>query len=98
MLSMSADLPSPVGHGRGGVNHARPRCLALSQDHSRAPLSHADSAGCLSAHSGLIPPNLRRMGVKLTKDSIDLGIVVSDITKALAFYRDFLGLPYQRSM
>ncbi|MEA3018574.1 MAG: hypothetical protein QOI47_98, partial [Actinomycetota bacterium] len=38
------------------------------------------------------------MGAKLTKDSIDLGIVVSDITKALAFYRDFLGLPYQRSM
>ena len=36
--------------------------------------------------------------MRLTKDGIDLGIVVSDIEKALAFYRDFLGLPYERSM
>ena len=32
------------------------------------------------------------MGVELTKDSIDLGIVVSDPDRALAFYRDALGL------
>jgi catechol 2,3-dioxygenase-like lactoylglutathione lyase family enzyme len=38
------------------------------------------------------------MAVQLTKDGIDLGIVVSDIEKALAFYRDFLGLPYERSL
>ncbi len=31
------------------------------------------------------------MGVALTKDSIDLGIVVSDPDAALAFYRDLLG-------
>ncbi len=31
------------------------------------------------------------MGVALTKDSIDLGIVVSDPEAALAFYRDVLG-------
>jgi catechol 2,3-dioxygenase-like lactoylglutathione lyase family enzyme len=31
------------------------------------------------------------MGVALTKDSIDLGIVVRDIDAALAFYRDTLG-------
>ena len=31
------------------------------------------------------------MGVQLTKDSIDLGIVVPDGPKALAFYRDTLG-------
>lgn len=36
--------------------------------------------------------------MQLTKDGIDLGIVVSDIDKALVFYRDFLGLPYERSM
>jgi catechol 2,3-dioxygenase-like lactoylglutathione lyase family enzyme len=34
------------------------------------------------------------MGVKLTKDSIDLGIVVSDSAKALAFYRDTLGFEH----
>ena len=34
------------------------------------------------------------MGVKLTKDSIDLGIVVSDGPKALAFYRDTLGFEH----
>ena len=33
------------------------------------------------------------MPAKLTKDSIDLGIVVSDSERALAFYRDTLGLP-----
>jgi|SRR6476659_4139733 glyoxylase I family protein len=31
------------------------------------------------------------MGVKLTKDSIDLGIVVSDLDRSVAFYRDVLG-------
>ena len=31
------------------------------------------------------------MGVSLTKDSIDLGIVVRDIDAALKFYRDTLG-------
>ncbi len=31
------------------------------------------------------------MGVHLTKDSIDLGIVVSDPQRSLAFYRDTLG-------
>ncbi|MFM2073562.1 MAG: hypothetical protein RLZZ623_3826 [Actinomycetota bacterium] len=31
------------------------------------------------------------MGVSLTKDSIDLGIVVSDVQASLAFYRDLLG-------
>ena len=32
------------------------------------------------------------MGVQLTKDSIDLGIVVRDADASLAFYRDTLGL------
>ena len=31
------------------------------------------------------------MGVALTKDSIDLGIVVTDIEASLKFYRDLLG-------
>ena len=31
------------------------------------------------------------MDLQLTKDSIDLGIVVRDIDAALAFYRDVLG-------
>jgi glyoxylase I family protein len=31
------------------------------------------------------------MPIELTKDSIDLGIVVSDIDASLAFYRDLLG-------
>src|SRR4051812_19445521 len=31
------------------------------------------------------------MGVALTKDSIDLGIVTSDLEAATAFYRDVLG-------
>lgn len=34
------------------------------------------------------------MGVALTKDSIDLGIVVTDSASALAFYRDVLGLEH----
>ncbi len=34
------------------------------------------------------------MGVQLTKDSIDLGIIVRDGAKALAFYRDVLGLEH----
>ena len=31
------------------------------------------------------------MGITVTKDSIDLGIVVRDIEAALGFYRDTLG-------
>lgn len=31
------------------------------------------------------------MGVQLTKESIDLGIVVHDAERSLAFYRDILG-------
>jgi glyoxylase I family protein len=31
------------------------------------------------------------MGIALTKDSIDLGIVVADLASALTFYRDTLG-------
>jgi catechol 2,3-dioxygenase-like lactoylglutathione lyase family enzyme len=38
------------------------------------------------------------MPVQLTKDSFDLGIVVADIEASLAFYRDFLGLPFDRKM
>jgi catechol 2,3-dioxygenase-like lactoylglutathione lyase family enzyme len=38
------------------------------------------------------------MGVKLTKDSIDLGIVVSDGEKALKFYRDTLGFEHVGDM
>jgi catechol 2,3-dioxygenase-like lactoylglutathione lyase family enzyme len=38
--------------------------------------------------SGLAQEN----DVKTAKDSIDLGIIVSDAAKALAFYRDALGL------
>ena len=34
------------------------------------------------------------MGVQLSKDSIDLGIVISDSEAALAFYRDLLGLEH----
>lgn len=34
------------------------------------------------------------MGIKLGKDSIDIGIVISDSEKALAFYRDTLGLEH----
>lgn len=35
------------------------------------------------------------MGAQLTKDSIDLGIIVQDGDKALAFYRDTLGFEHQ---
>lgn len=35
------------------------------------------------------------MGVQLTKDSIDLGIVVRDAEASLHFYRDILGLEDQ---
>lgn len=38
------------------------------------------------------------MGVQLTKDSIDLGIVVRDAEAALHFYRDILGLEDQGQM
>jgi catechol 2,3-dioxygenase-like lactoylglutathione lyase family enzyme len=38
------------------------------------------------------------MGVALTKDSIDLGIVVSDAEAGLAFYRDVLGLEFVGQM
>ena len=34
------------------------------------------------------------MGIKLAKDSIDLGIIVTDGPKALAFYRDTLGFEH----
>jgi catechol 2,3-dioxygenase-like lactoylglutathione lyase family enzyme len=38
------------------------------------------------------------MPVQLTKDAIDLGIVVNDIEASLAFYRDTLGLPLAGEM
>ena len=38
------------------------------------------------------------MGVALTKDSIDLGIVVKDSDASLAFYRDTLGFEDQGTM
>ena len=38
------------------------------------------------------------MGVSLTKDSIDLGIVVQDADASLAFYRDTLGFTDQGQM
>ena len=34
------------------------------------------------------------MGLQLTKDSIDLGIVIADSEKMLKFYRDTLGLEH----
>ena len=37
------------------------------------------------------------MGVELTKDSIDLGIVVNDGDAALTFYRDTLGFEHVQS-
>lgn len=37
------------------------------------------------------------MGVQLTKDSIDLGIVVNDGDAALKFYRDTLGFEHVQS-
>ena len=38
------------------------------------------------------------MGVQITKDSIDLGIVVSDAEAALRFYRDTLGFEHVGEM
>jgi catechol 2,3-dioxygenase-like lactoylglutathione lyase family enzyme len=38
------------------------------------------------------------MGIKLTKDSIDLGIVVRDTEAALHFYRDVLGFEHVGEM
>ena len=38
------------------------------------------------------------MGVQLTKSAIDLGIVVRDGQRALAFYRDLLGLEHVGDM
>jgi catechol 2,3-dioxygenase-like lactoylglutathione lyase family enzyme len=38
------------------------------------------------------------MPVQLTKDAFDLGIVVADIEASLAFYRDFLGFPFENKM
>lgn len=38
------------------------------------------------------------MGIELTKDSIDLGIVVRDGAAALAFYRDTLGFKHEGDM
>lgn len=38
------------------------------------------------------------MGIQLTKDSIDLGIIVTDAEKTLAFYRDTLGFKYEGEM
>ncbi|MEZ4493747.1 MAG: VOC family protein [Dehalococcoidia bacterium] len=35
------------------------------------------------------------MAVKLAKDAVDIGIVVKDAGKALAFYRDLLGLEFE---
>lgn len=38
------------------------------------------------------------MGIQLQKDSIDLGIIVKDGEKALAFYRDTLGFTHEGDM
>jgi catechol 2,3-dioxygenase-like lactoylglutathione lyase family enzyme len=38
------------------------------------------------------------MAIQLTKDSIDLGIVVRDAEKSLAFYRDVLGFEHAGTM
>jgi predicted enzyme related to lactoylglutathione lyase len=38
------------------------------------------------------------MAIELTKDSIDLGIVVTDGAKALAFYRDAVGLDHVETL
>jgi catechol 2,3-dioxygenase-like lactoylglutathione lyase family enzyme len=38
------------------------------------------------------------MAVQLTKDSIDLGIVIRDSDRSLAFYRDTLGLEHVADM
>ena len=34
------------------------------------------------------------MGLKPAKDSLDLGVIVSDIEASLRFYRDILGLEF----
>jgi lactoylglutathione lyase len=34
------------------------------------------------------------MTAQLSSDAIEIGVVVSDADRCLAFYRDFLGLPY----
>ncbi|MPZ97720.1 MAG: hypothetical protein GEU80_00040 [Dehalococcoidia bacterium] len=36
------------------------------------------------------------MGVALTKDSIDIGIIVEDAEQSLRFYRDTLGFEFER--
>ncbi len=38
------------------------------------------------------------MGIELQKDSIDLGIIVRDGEKAMAFYRDTLGFNHEGDM
>jgi catechol 2,3-dioxygenase-like lactoylglutathione lyase family enzyme len=38
------------------------------------------------------------MAIELAKESPDIGIVVQDAEKSLAFYRDTLGLPYERKL
>jgi len=38
------------------------------------------------------------MTIQITKDSIDLGIIVRDADAALKFYRDTLGLEYQTAL
>ncbi len=38
------------------------------------------------------------MGIELSKDSIDLGIVVKDKEASLKFYRDTLGFEFQQEM
>ncbi len=38
------------------------------------------------------------MALEISKDSIDLGIVVRDAEPMLAFYRDTLGLPHQADL
>lgn len=38
------------------------------------------------------------MGIQLQKDSIDLGIIVKDGEKAMAFYRDTLGFDHEGDM
>ena len=43
-------------------------------------------------------PKEAAVGVELTKDSIDLGIVVRDAEASLRFYRDILGLEDQGEM
>ena len=46
------------------------------------------------------PGNHKRgeMMLNITKDSIDLGIVIKEEERSLHFYRDVLGLPYQTKL